>query len=251
MSVIAPIRRQVIVNASPERAFESWTNEIAQWWPMAQHSVYGEGGTARFVDDQLVESGPNGASCVWGTVSEWLPGEWLSMTWHPGHDESEATQVDVRFDALPGDRTLVTLTHSGWERRADPLSMRANYRNGWPTVVGRFAASSSDPATSTHSPEHVWLLLHHSVDPEITGSVFESPLFAEHVAFLGRAQERGWLVAAGNLPDSPGSGMTVLRVPLSDLEAAVVAAQDDDLSVAKGLFDVHIRQWNVVRSTHP
>ena len=80
------------------------------------------------------------------------------------------------------------------------------------------------------------------------GSVFVDPRFADHLAFLRSAHDRGWLVAAGNLPDSPGSGMTILRVPDGDLATAVEAAQDDDLSVAHALFGVRVRPWNVALS---
>ncbi len=50
MSTLAPVRRQIVVNATPLRAFDAWTQQLAAWWPFATHSVYGEGSTATFVD---------------------------------------------------------------------------------------------------------------------------------------------------------------------------------------------------------
>ena len=116
---IAPIRRQVVVSANPERAFTAWTEELAVWWPFERHSVFGAGSGAAFVDGQLVETGSDGSQQLWGTVTAWEPGHQLSMTWHPGQNEDAATTVDVRFDAIGDDRTLVTLTHTGWENRVD------------------------------------------------------------------------------------------------------------------------------------
>ena len=138
MSTLAPVRRQVVVNATPLRAFEAWTEQLAAWWPFSSHSVYGEASSAAFVDGRLIESGPDGSTCSWGRVSTWRPGERLEMTWHPGQDEDESTTVEVTFDAAPNGRTLVTLTHTGWENRADASSAHGDYSTGWPVVMGRF-----------------------------------------------------------------------------------------------------------------
>ena len=59
-----------------------------------------------------------------------------------------------------------------------------------------------------------WFVIRHTPADAAGESVFSDPRFAEHVAFLRGLQERGWLVAAGPLPDRPGSGMAVLRVIL-------------------------------------
>jgi uncharacterized protein YciI len=170
------------------------------------------------------------------------------MTWHPGQDEGAATTVDVRFDPVNDAQTLVTLTHTGWENRVDAAEARQEYGKGWPTVVGRYTAKVQASAEPASGGEGVtWLVLQHTATTS-NGSVFSAPLFGEHIAFLGRLRERGWLVAAGNLPDSPGSGMTILRVADADAREAVRAAQDDDQSVSQGLFAVHVRPWKVALS---
>jgi uncharacterized protein YciI len=88
-----------------------------------------------------------------------------------------------------------------------------------------------------------WYALLHTPGPDVDGSVFAHPLFAEHVAFLHRLQERGWLIAAGPFSDRDGDGMTVVQVPDgTDIEAL---AREDDRSVAEGLFGVEIRPWDV------
>jgi uncharacterized protein YciI len=59
--------------------------------------------------------------------------------------------------------------------------------------------------------------------------------------------EAGYLVAAGPLPDGPGEGMTILRLPGEDRMAqATRLATEDDLSVASGFFTVEVRPWRVV-----
>lgn len=245
---LPPVRRQVVVNVDAERAFEAWTAELGTWWPFAGHSVCGEGATAAFTDGRLVETGPDGSQHLWGTVTDWEPGRCLRMTWHPGHVGADATTVDVRFDGIGDNRTLVTLTHTGWENRADAKSARENYRSGWVGVVSTFGETAVAETSTVDAEATTWLVLEHTVDSPGAATVFADPRFAEHIAFLRRVHDRGWLVAAGNLPDSPGAGMTILHVPDTEVAKAVAAAQDEDLSVVGGLFGVRVRPWNVALS---
>ena len=132
-----PVRREVLVKASPARAFELFTGRIGDWWPLAEYSVYGDG-TVAFEGSQLVERKGSDES-VWGAVTAWNPPDEVAFTWHPGYDEAQATDVRVTFTA-EGDETLVTLVHTGWERMTDPDAAADEYRNGWPGVLAGFAA---------------------------------------------------------------------------------------------------------------
>ena len=99
---LPPIRRQVVVPAAADVAFAAFTSEIGSWWPVgAGHSVYGDWstGTVAFRDGQLVESGPSGATAVWGTVLDWEPPHRIRLTWHPGSDPAKASEVEVTFAA--------------------------------------------------------------------------------------------------------------------------------------------------------
>jgi uncharacterized protein YciI len=90
-------------------------------------------------------------------------------------------------------------------------------------------------------------LLHTPADPAIAGAVFADPRFRDHLAFLGRMAEAGYLVAAGSFADRPGSGMTVLRLPgPGRFEDAVRLATVEDLSVASGFFTADVRPWSVM-----
>ena len=80
-----------------------------------------------------------------------------------------------------------------------------------------------------------------------TGTLFEDPRFAEHIAFLNRMREAGYLVAAGPLPDTVGEGMTILRLPgPGQLSLAMRLATEDDTSVSAGFLAVTVRPWHVV-----
>lgn len=141
MTAVPPIRREVIVDASPEDAFRVFTNHIGSWWPLGDHSVRGDTGSVSFDNGQIVEVAANGERFVWGTVVSWQPALEVGFTWHPGSDADRASRVTVTFRAADSS-TLVTLVHEGWEVFADPAGARDEYDHGWPMVLDRYAASA-------------------------------------------------------------------------------------------------------------
>jgi uncharacterized protein YciI len=107
---------------------------------------------------------------------------------------------------------------------------------------------------STIPTEETWVALLHRPGPDApaTGTVFEDPRFAGHVAFLNRMSEAGYLVAAGPMPDAAGDGMTILRLPGADqLATATTLATQDDASVAGGLLAVTVRPWQPMMQGKP
>jgi uncharacterized protein YciI len=102
-------------------------------------------------------------------------------------------------------------------------------------------------ALMTTSSPPAWFVLHHRPGPAVAdgGSVFAHPLFREHVAFLTRLRERGWLVAAGPIPAVEGAGMTVVRVPQEAADELAALAREDDQSVTGGLLTVEVQAWDV------
>lgn len=140
----APVRREILVNAAPQRAFELFTGQIGAWWPLDRFGVFNDG-TVAFEGDRLVErSGEQ--QTVWGEVTEWSPPHALALTWHPGYDVALGTDIRVTFEPQLA-QTLVTLVHSGWERASDPAASAQEYGNGWPTVLARFAELANEATT--------------------------------------------------------------------------------------------------------
>jgi uncharacterized protein YndB with AHSA1/START domain/uncharacterized protein YciI len=240
MTSLPPIRREVLVKAEPDRAFEVFTARIGDWWPVGTNSVHGEGGSVSFEDGDLVERSAAGERSVWGTVTRWEPPSVVSFTWHPGHPGREVTEVTVSF-AAAGEQTLVTLEHRGWEVYEDPATVREGYDTGWQPVLRCLENEINGQREDT------WVALLHTPGPAAPAEgLLEAPLFGEHVAFLGRMLKRGYLVAAGAFGDTQTEGMTVLRLPGPDaLAEATRLATEDDLSVASGFFAVRIRPWQV------
>jgi uncharacterized protein YciI len=268
---VPPIRREILVDADPGTAFAVFTERISQWWPLEDLSVYGPGGTVGFADGQIVEQSASGDAAVWGTVYLWEPAAALAFSWHPGGPPDQATHVEVTFTRADA-QTLVTLTHTGWERFADPAEARAEYELGWPVVLGTYRdhvahheqdggspaegspvgggpAEDSPAGTSPAGDGETWVALLHRPGPAAPegAALFEDPRFAEHLAFLTRMREAGYLVAAGPLTDVPGEGMTILRLPgAGQLGRATELATKEDSSVAGGFFTVTVRPWQVM-----
>src|SRR4029078_7644356 len=49
-AVIAPVHKTMVVDCSPERAFEVFTRELGTWWPLGSHSIGGEQMTGGVVE---------------------------------------------------------------------------------------------------------------------------------------------------------------------------------------------------------
>jgi uncharacterized protein YndB with AHSA1/START domain len=139
------VERAVEVPVPPDRAFEVFTAGIADWWPLATHSVYRLRAASVHVEPgvggRIVERGEDGATCVWGTVRVWDPGAEIAFSWHPGTPPAEATDVHVRFRPVDGG-TRVVLVHTGWDARPDGDRARGAYTSGWVPVLDRFAAAA-------------------------------------------------------------------------------------------------------------
>ena len=146
-SSLAPLRKTVTVPLEPARAFELFTTRFGEWWPLATHSVWLEDAALVWfpceAGGSITETMRDGSTCAWGTVTSWDPPAAVCFTWHPGQPESWAGDIEVRFTPDGAGATLVTLTHSGWERRADGARARLGYDSGWEPVLAAFCAAAA------------------------------------------------------------------------------------------------------------
>ncbi|MBX3428848.1 MAG: SRPBCC domain-containing protein [Hyphomonadaceae bacterium] len=124
------------VNATPQEAFDAFTQEIGLWWrPNGLFQITPRGdGVLRFESGEggrLLTDLSNGKSFEIGRITTWRPGERLSFTWRQGTFAPEqATQVEVRFEAV-GDETRVTVEHRGW----DAIPEEHAARHGFPLAA--------------------------------------------------------------------------------------------------------------------
>jgi uncharacterized protein YndB with AHSA1/START domain len=143
-----PVLRAAEVRCGVGEAFAAFTDRIGAWWPLPTHSVFGDraGGVA-FDGGRLVERSVDGEESLWGRVLAWDPPHRLVVSWHPGRDEAEASEVEVRFVPV-GDRTRVEVEHRGWERFGESAMLRRRGYVGpgaWGHVLDHFADVAEPP----------------------------------------------------------------------------------------------------------
>jgi uncharacterized protein YndB with AHSA1/START domain len=119
----APIRQSVHVDCPPEDAFRLFTEDFAEWWPLASFSVAGDNAEycaiEPWVGGKVFERTGSGEEREWGSVTIWDPPSRVEFTWHSrddvgaSRDDDQTVRVDFRVEA---DGTRVTLTHRGWHR---------------------------------------------------------------------------------------------------------------------------------------
>ena len=136
---LAPLDFAVRVACPPARAFEYFTRDIHEWWPLGRFSVAQEDARGvvvePFVGGRVYETDKAGNTHEWGVVREWLPPGRVVLSWHPGRPAEQAMWVAVTFTA-ERDHTLVQLSHGGWEAVGSGAGRaRDNYKGGWLTVL--------------------------------------------------------------------------------------------------------------------
>lgn len=147
---IAPVRKSIVVTASPDLAFEVFTAGIERWWPKA-HGIgktpLRESIIEPFVGGRWYTRHEDAEEAVIGHVRIWKPAEqfvvsWeISADWKPDSQVAFASEVDVRFTALAGGSTRVDLEHRNFERMQAPggEKMRREVDNGWPSLLDLYA----------------------------------------------------------------------------------------------------------------
>jgi uncharacterized protein YndB with AHSA1/START domain len=121
------------VAASPERAFDVFTENIDEWWlpnGLFQFTTRGPGRLAfePGPGGRLVERLPDGEIFEIGRIRVWERPSRLVFGWRQASFElHQSTEVHVRFE-LVGDATRVTVEHFGW----DTIPQEHAARHGFP-----------------------------------------------------------------------------------------------------------------------
>jgi hypothetical protein len=139
--LIDPVIKEITVLATPDRAFQVFTAELASWWPLDSHSLSAMAGNRAKdvimqpgVGGKIIEHMHDGSTVNWGVITDWDPGKKLGFTWHLRNPQSEQTHITVDFTEQ-GDHTSVRLTHQGWDGQGlQGGANRAQYQSGWDQV---------------------------------------------------------------------------------------------------------------------
>jgi activator of Hsp90 ATPase-like protein len=140
--MIEPVVKELTVPVAPARAFDIFTRQFAQWWPVASHSLSASDGKlprsitiSPGIGGCIEEELHDGSRARWGVTTNWQPGRKLAFSWHLRHPEAEQTHVCIEF--LPsGSGTLLRMVHSDWDNMgAEAVSAREQYNSGWDHVL--------------------------------------------------------------------------------------------------------------------
>ncbi len=142
----------VRVPASPEDAFDAFTDDIGLWWrPSALFQLTPRGdGTLSFENrERLITTLANGKVFDIGRVTAWERGARLAFSWRQAtFAPDQITSVEVTFQAV-GEDTRVTVTHRGWDtipqehvaRHGFPLqATQGHLANAWRAGLAALAA---------------------------------------------------------------------------------------------------------------
>ncbi len=153
----AVVRKQIVVNAPQERAFDVFTRRFGDFKPR-EHNLLAAPITETVfepkVGGNIYDLGEDGSECRWARILAYEPPSRVVFSWDIGptwqlEDEPENTsEVEVRFVAESADRTRVELEHRnidrhgpGWEAVHEGIDGEA----GWPLYLDRYAALLAAP----------------------------------------------------------------------------------------------------------
>ena len=154
-STVPPIRKEVLVATTPERAFHVFTDGIDRWWPREHH--IGSSPLAREVLEPGVGGrwygvSDDGTECEVGKVLRWEPPARLVLAWQIGadwkYDARFVTEIEVTFTAEGPRSTRGVLEHRDLHRygvAAEALRKEMDSQGGWGITMERFAVAASAP----------------------------------------------------------------------------------------------------------
>jgi uncharacterized protein YndB with AHSA1/START domain len=158
MIEVPSVKKEVVVEASAERAFRVFTDKFDQWWPRDHHIGKAELKAAIIeprVGGRWYEIGVDDSQCEWGSVLVWDPPRRLVMAWQLNadwqYDPDLVTELELRFITIAPMLTRVELEHRNMERfgeRALQMREALDSAGGWITHLTRFAAAAVDSAAS-------------------------------------------------------------------------------------------------------
>jgi uncharacterized protein YndB with AHSA1/START domain len=148
------IRKELVVNASQERCFRTFTAGLNKWWPREHH--IGASPLKEFLMEPRVGGRwysicEDGSEIDVGKVLVWEPPSRLLLTWQITakwqYDAAFVTEVELRFEPQGERRTRVALTHRKLEAYgADAEAMRKTFDSGdaWARTLALFSHASQE-----------------------------------------------------------------------------------------------------------
>jgi len=146
------VRKEIVVDASPMRAFTVFTEGFGDFKPREHNLLAAPIVETVFeprVGGHIYDRAEDGSECHWARVLVYDPPvrvvfSWdISPQWQLETDLANASEVEVRFEAETDERTRVVLEHRNLDRHG-PMwtAVRDGVEGdgGWPLYLARYAA---------------------------------------------------------------------------------------------------------------
>jgi uncharacterized protein YndB with AHSA1/START domain len=146
------VRREVVVQASIERAFTVFTDRFGDFKPPEHNLLAVPIAQTLFepkVGGHIFDRGVDGSECRWARVLVFEPPQrvvfsWdIGPTWQLEADPANASEVEVRFVAEGPQRTRLELEHRHIDRHGpgwEAVSVGVADDAGWPVYLARYVA---------------------------------------------------------------------------------------------------------------
>jgi uncharacterized protein YndB with AHSA1/START domain len=145
------VRKEVVVEASIERAFSVFTDRFGDFKPREHNLLRAPITETTFeprVGGHIYDRAEDGSECRWARILVYEPPtrvvfSWdIGPTWQIEPDPANASEVEVRFAAEGPDRTRVELEHRHIDRHGpgwDAVYHGVDGDGGWPLYLTRYA----------------------------------------------------------------------------------------------------------------
>ena len=138
---MSSVSREIVVQASPDRAFRVFTENFDSWWPRGHHIGKADMKAAIMeprTNGRWYERGVDGSECDWGYVIAWEPPHRVVLAWQLNgqwqYDPNLVTEVEVTFTPVSAGATRVELEHRNLERfgeREEAVRKGIDSPEGW------------------------------------------------------------------------------------------------------------------------
>jgi len=234
---VPPVRRQITVKGTQERAFRLFTDGMDRWWPREHH--IGKSPMNKILLEPRIGGRwyaicEDGTECDIGAVLVWdSPGR-LVLAWRITdkwvHDPAFTTEVEVGFAAEGKQMTRIDFEHRALERydaAAGAIRAQLDDPKGWSEVLARFARAAAMKAVVVYESSSDMLA--------------KAPVhFPAHKQRVEAFQARGDLLAVGTFADPREGSMAVFR----SREVAEEFVRDDPFVLHGVVLRATIKDWN-------
>ena len=130
------IEKSVFLTITPQEAFDLFTTQIGQWWPVDRRHL-NDPNSALFLleSGRFYERAADGTELDLGRVRSWQAPHRILLDFYIGTDAAHPTEVDIRFVA-EADGTRVSVSHRPSDRSAALWERRAPiFERSWHAVL--------------------------------------------------------------------------------------------------------------------